>query len=167
MSRDQGTSQGFSPSPEVTYPQLRLADVIISGNGLTLYHVYPTPVQPFVEVSQAVRFWEGEWHKSEVQADPRMADFATREEILLVLSSLEHVHIRATYDQVVTESSLINLQLETGIDSNSSSLRRAIFVERCSCPIGHNGSSCEVGLIDHIPNSLLIKIFILEVSRRL
>lgn len=125
-----------------------MADVIISGNGLTLYHVFRTPVQPFVETSQDVRFWEGEWHKSEAQfrGDVPMTDLTTREDILLVLSNLEHVHIRATYDhhKIMKESSLINLEFETGVYSNSSSLEQAILVEKCSCPMGYRGSSCEV-----------------------
>lgn len=79
-----------------------------------------------------------------------MTDLTTREDILLVLSSLEHIHIRATYDhhQIMKESSLLNLEFETGINSNSSSLEQAVLVEKCSCPVGHRGSSCEV---NHFP----------------
>lgn len=148
VDRDQGSSQSSPPSSGTTYPQLKLADVIISGNGLTLYHVFRTPVQANTETFLDVRFWEGEWHKSEAQfrGDVPMTDLTTREDILLVLSSLEHVHIRATYDhhQLIKESSLLNLEFETGVNSNSSSLEQAVLVEKCTCPAGYRGSSCEV-----------------------
>ena len=150
VDRDQGSSQSSShpSSSGITYPQLKLADVIISGNGLTLYHVFRTPVQANTETFLDVRFWEGEWHKSEAQfrGDVPMTDLTTREDILLVLSSLEHVHIRATYDhhQLIKESSLLNLEFETGVNSNSSSLEQAVLVEKCTCPAGYRGSSCEV-----------------------
>lgn len=125
----------------------KLADVIMSGNGVTLYHVLKTGSHsPHDDNQMEVRFWEGEWHKSEAQlrGELQMTDMTTREDIMVVLASLDRVYIRASYDQYLVESSILNLELETASLANTSNLEQAIFVEKCTCPPGYSGSSCEV-----------------------
>lgn len=124
-----------------------LADVIIKGNGMTLYHVtrhgaFSSHEDNFIEV----RLWENEWHKNEAQfrGDVPMTDLTTREDIMAVLQNVESVLVRASYDQYLVESSLLNLELDTALLANTTALEQAALVEKCTCPPGYSGSSCEM-----------------------
>ena len=90
----------------------------------------------------AVRYWTGEWFKR-VSGRPGGAVFgvepASREEIMMVLSNLDHLLIRAQYDQGHgLDTELSNIRMDTASNSNTG-LGQAIFVEECRCPPGYLG----------------------------
>lgn len=74
-----------------------------------------------------------------------MTDLTTREDIMTALQNIEYIYVRASYEQFLTESLILNVELESAMLANSSSsaLEQAVLVEKCSCPPGYVGSSCE------------------------
>lgn len=133
----------FSPSP------LHIPDVIIRGNGITLYHYekeedLDTSLDD--ESKVAVRFWQGQWHRNEQSAHtdiPPLFEDTTREDIMIVLQNLTEVLIKASYDANMLESSIFNVELESAQISNYSDPHRSAFIEQCTCPDGYSGSSCD------------------------
>ncbi|GIY39199.1 basement membrane proteoglycan [Caerostris extrusa] len=121
-----------------------IADIIIKGNDLTLYHVVKQPFGPQRDNNIEVRFWEGEWHKNEAQGrgDVPFGDVTTRQDIMMVLQNIEAFYIRATYDDEMIHSSILNFQMDSASLSDPSA-PQAVFVEKCSCPQGYTGNSCE------------------------
>lgn len=68
----------------------------------------------------------------------------SREELMMILSRLESLHIRALY---FTETQRLTLG-EVGLEdiTISGSGRVAHSVEICACPPEYTGDSCQVGL---------------------
>ncbi|RWS31437.1 Basement membrane-specific heparan sulfate proteoglycan core protein-like protein [Leptotrombidium deliense] len=132
-------------SPYFPRPVTRAADVIITGSGITLYHVIRDEVKPSEEKRIRIRFWEGEMDKSEsvLRGEAPAADKTTREDIMNVLKQIESIYIRASYDRELVESVITNVEMETAFVSNASQLQPAVFVEKCTCPEGYVGNSCE------------------------
>ncbi|CAL1298854.1 unnamed protein product [Larinioides sclopetarius] len=121
-----------------------IADIILKGNDLTLYHVMKQPFGPQRDNSVEARFWEGEWHKTEAQGrgDVPFGDVTTRQDIMMVLQNIEAFYVRATYDDEMIHSSILNFQMDSASLSDPSA-PQAVFVEKCSCPQGYTGNSCE------------------------
>ncbi|XP_054720927.1 basement membrane-specific heparan sulfate proteoglycan core protein-like [Uloborus diversus] len=122
----------------------RIADFILKGNGITLYHVLKQPYGPQRDNNAEVRFWEGEWHKNEAQGrgDVPVIDVTTRQDIMMVLQNVEAFYIRASYDEEMIQSSILNLQMDSASLADPSA-PQAVYVEKCSCPQGYTGNSCE------------------------
>lgn len=122
----------------------RLVDVIIKGNNITLYHVFSEPYGPNRDNNIQVRFWEGKWHRSEAQGrhDVPLSDTPTRGEILIVLQNVEAIYVRASYDEELIDSSILNFQMDTASTTDITA-PQAVFVEKCSCPQGYTGNSCQ------------------------
>ncbi|XP_064459482.1 basement membrane-specific heparan sulfate proteoglycan core protein-like isoform X3 [Ornithodoros turicata] len=123
-----------------------VADVIISGNGLTLTHTLRQSYGPQRDNTVQVQFAEGEWLKTP-SADHHgrhrgSKDIATREDIMQVLQNVENIFVRASFDDSLTESSIENIEIESAsyIDPKN---EPAVHVEQCSCPEGYIGNSCE------------------------
>lgn len=129
----------FSPSP------LKIPDVIIHGNGITLYHYEKDFFHNLNgETNVEVRFWVGEWHRDDQYSEiPPLFEDTTREDIMIVLQNIENILIKASYDANMLESSILNIEMESAQISNDSDLSRSAYVEQCSCPEGYTGSSCE------------------------
>ncbi|RWS13478.1 low-density lipoprotein receptor-related protein 2-like protein, partial [Dinothrombium tinctorium] len=123
----------------------RAADVIISGGGTTLYHIVKDEIKAGQENTIRARFWEGEWDKSEavIRGEAPALEPTTREDIMNVLRNIDHIYIRATYDRERLESSIFKVEMETAMPANTTQLPQAVFVEKCSCPEGYIGNSCE------------------------
>lgn len=140
----------FSPSP------LQIPDVILRGNGITLYHYEKNFMEDSKEnISISIRFWVGEWFKDDRNAFSHSTVFedTTREDIMIVLQNVEEVLIKATYDAHLLETSIFNIQLESAIVSNVSDAQRSAYIEQCSCPDGYLGSSCEQCAPNYIRHS--------------
>ncbi|GFS51261.1 basement membrane-specific heparan sulfate proteoglycan core protein [Trichonephila inaurata madagascariensis] len=130
-----------SPFPRSTP---NIADIILKGNDMTLYHVMKQPFGPQRDNNVEVRLWEGEWHKNEAQGrgDAPFTDVTTRQDIMMVLQNIETFYVRATYDDEMIHSSILNFQMDSASLSDPSA-PQAVFVEKCSCPQGYTGNSCE------------------------
>ncbi|XP_040361206.1 basement membrane-specific heparan sulfate proteoglycan core protein isoform X5 [Ixodes scapularis] len=118
----------------------QVADVILKGNRLTLYHTLRQSYGPLRDNAVEVQFWEGEWHKADRQS--RGPDTATREDIMMALQNIEGIFVRASFDDELAESSIQNLEMESASYSSPKN-PPATFVEQCSCPTGYTGNSCE------------------------
>ncbi len=132
--------QPYAPKPP------KIPDIILKGNGITLYHYVKAGYNPNAETPIRIRFWEGEWHKNDLNARseiPPLFDATTREDIMIALQNIDYIYIKATYDEQLLDTSLLNLELDTAVLTNVSSTEQAVYVEKCTCPEGYLGSSCE------------------------
>jgi len=132
----------FSPSP------LSIPDVIIRGNGITLYHSEKDNMDNAVndEIKIVVRFWEGQWYRDDSNANseiPPLFEDTPREDIMIVLQNMTDVFIKASYDANLLESAILNVELESAQISNFSDPVRSAYIEQCTCPEGYAGLSCE------------------------
>ncbi|XP_077509167.1 basement membrane-specific heparan sulfate proteoglycan core protein-like isoform X46 [Amblyomma americanum] len=121
---------------------VQAADIIIRGNGITLYHTLRQSYGPLRDNAIEVQFVEGEWHKDARHSASGSPDTATREDIMLVLQNVEGVFIRASFDSELAESSIHSLEMDSASYSNPKNPPAAL-VEQCSCPAGYTGNSCE------------------------
>uniref|UniRef100_A0A0B7ATX1 Basement membrane-specific heparan sulfate proteoglycan core protein n=1 Tax=Arion vulgaris TaxID=1028688 RepID=A0A0B7ATX1_9EUPU len=118
-------------------------DVIISGNGITLHHRSQTAFRPRSPTSINVPLVESAWERS--RDSPRggpISEYATREDLMLVLENVTTILIRASYDNRQTLIRLGNVLLTTGVPQITGR-GRATSVEECTCPTGYTGQSCE------------------------
>ena len=67
---------------------------------------------------------------------------ASREHLMIVLSSLKEIKLRATYFNKIHGSELISFEMDHAVRSNVIN-RPAMNAERCECPPNHSGTSCE------------------------
>ncbi|XP_046437149.1 basement membrane-specific heparan sulfate proteoglycan core protein-like isoform X37 [Daphnia pulex] len=117
---------------------IRAPDVILRGNGITLYHESRTRLEPNQPVEVIIRFLPEDWSKG---ADSR--DSARREDLMMVLQSIEYFLIRASYvESSVLDTTITNIRMDTAIEQNYN-LGQAVLVEECRCPPGYIGLSCD------------------------
>lgn len=131
-----------------------------------MYHILKTTYSPMKDNSVEVRFWEGEWHHSEAQllGQIPMVDFTTRQNIMTVLEDIQYIYIRASFDKDLIESSILSLDMDTAILANTSALVPAVFVEKCICPDGYAGDSCEVTNLSNELHQQPFKFFNYRIS---
>lgn len=113
-------------------------DVLLIGNGITLFWHRNQQPSNAGEVT-TVQLVEKEWQSSDRNSGLRPA---SRADLLTVLSGLQSVLVRATFHDDVSETYISDVTLETAVTSRSD--RPASEVEKCHCPAGYRGSSCEV-----------------------
>lgn len=121
-------AQSRSNSPDV---------VIVSGNEITLHHYRSDTIPPFGTQTFTVPIYERSWQHYE-DAIP-----ATRQHLLMTLANVTAIYIKATYTTVAEEAALSQVSLDVAREQDYGSHQRAWEVEQCSCPIGHEGLSCE------------------------
>jgi hypothetical protein len=128
-----------------------LYDVIISGNGITLFHVIKNSHHSDNDNTAEIRFWKNEWTKNEhsLRTNRSKNEIATRRDIMQVLANLQFIYIRASFEDHLLESNIINVRLETAIPQSLSEGKPTEFVEKCNCPVGHLGNSCEVNVANY------------------
>lgn len=61
----------------------------------------------------------------------------------MALAKVTAIYIKATYTTVAEEAGLLQVELEIATEQNFGSNDRAYEVEHCTCPLGHQGLSCE------------------------
>lgn len=106
-------------------------DIKIGGTGITL-HYRNRRQQEERPSSTKVQFSEQYW----TDAGGRRA---TRNDLLVVLSNLEYIMIKAAHDSIARIGDVV---LDTA-ERRNTGFERAYAVEECVCPVGYKGLSCE------------------------
>lgn len=110
-------------------------DVILKGNQMTLVFMereYPSPEDPHNGIVHIV---EGSFRHAQT------GNAVSREELMMVLVSLESIQIRALHSQSAYSVSIRAVVLEGA--ENLPSGRHANNVEICMCPANYLGDSCQ------------------------
>ncbi|KAG1651176.1 Basement membrane-specific heparan sulfate proteoglycan core protein [Nymphon striatum] len=84
----------------------------------------------------------GQWQKSS-QQDTFVVSTTSREDIMRALQDVTAIYIRASYDEALVESALSDFSMEVAESTGDSSGPRSVYVERCDCPEGYDGLSCQ------------------------
>lgn len=111
--------------------------VIVSGNEITLHHYRQDSHPPSGSQTFVVPIYEDFWQH---YADGTSAN---RQHLLMALANVTAIYIKATYTTVAEEAGLSQVELEISSEQKFGSNQRAWEVESCSCPVGHEGLSCE------------------------
>uniref|UniRef100_A0A8C4MP16 Laminin subunit alpha-1 n=1 Tax=Equus asinus asinus TaxID=83772 RepID=A0A8C4MP16_EQUAS len=114
------------------------SDVIIKGNGLTLStQAEGLPLEPYEEYLNVVRLVPENFREF---GNKREID---RDRLMTVLANVTHLLIRASYNSAkMALYRLDSVSLDTA-SPNVIDLALAEDVERCECPPGYMGVSCE------------------------
>ncbi|XP_016060358.1 PREDICTED: laminin subunit alpha-2 [Miniopterus natalensis] len=76
--------------------------------------------------------------------DPRVSRTVTREDFLNVLYDIHYILIKATYGNVMRQSRISEISLEVAEQGTVTAVTPAAhLIERCDCPPGYSGLSCE------------------------
>ncbi|MEJ1286795.1 hypothetical protein NN561_017805 [Cricetulus griseus] len=76
--------------------------------------------------------------------DPRISRTVTREDFLDILYDIHYILIKATYGNVVRQSRISEISMEVAESGHvTASSPPAHLIERCDCPPGYSGLSCE------------------------
>lgn len=76
--------------------------------------------------------------------DPRISRTVTREDFLDILYDIHYILIKATYGNVVRQSRISEISMEVAEPGQvSAASPLANLIERCDCPPGYSGLSCE------------------------
>ncbi|XP_012788306.2 laminin subunit alpha-2 [Sorex araneus] len=76
--------------------------------------------------------------------DPRMSRTVTREHFLDTLYDIHYILIKATYGNVMRQSRISEISMEVAEPGQISAVTPAAhMIEKCDCPTGYSGFSCE------------------------
>ncbi|XP_070074540.1 basement membrane-specific heparan sulfate proteoglycan core protein isoform X24 [Drosophila takahashii] len=126
----------YSPLPSGIMSRNSAPDVVIkSGEDLRLIHYRKSQVSPSVANTYAVEIKESAWQRGDELVP-------NREHVLMALSNITAIYIKATYTTSTKEASLRSVTLDTATATNLGTAR-AVEVEQCRCPEGYLGLSCE------------------------
>uniref|UniRef100_T1PLQ8 Basement membrane-specific heparan sulfate proteoglycan core protein n=1 Tax=Musca domestica TaxID=7370 RepID=T1PLQ8_MUSDO len=114
----------------------RHPDVIVTGNGFTLTYRSRSPAQPSFVNHMEIPFVPGSWTKTDGRS-------ATREEIMMVLTNVDNVLVRLGYIEATEREVEVTNIMMTSAGPYDQGLGQASLVEKCSCPVGYSGDSCE------------------------
>ncbi|KAF5283747.1 hypothetical protein FQR65_LT02641 [Abscondita terminalis] len=115
-------------------------DVVITGNGLTLFWVNPTPQQPNRDNRISIPLSPGNgWSRIDYRQGPRPA---SREDFLIALANIQNIFVRATFGPATTAAYISDISLDTAVEQYTGQ-SKARDVEVCRCPPGYRGTSCE------------------------
>ncbi|CAH1774180.1 unnamed protein product, partial [Owenia fusiformis] len=136
----------FFETQSVPRPTTDDADIIISGNGRTLYYRRPNQPQNNRQETWDVIFQEGDWSRDETNPPPRgdipISNPASRDDIMVVLANIDYIMIKATFDSFQEEVRIGNVVMDRAVPQDTGR-GRAVLVEECACPTGYTGLSCE------------------------
>ncbi|CAJ1072333.1 laminin subunit alpha-3-like [Xyrichtys novacula] len=113
----------------------RRPDVVLNGQSMTLIHMALQVPQPDRLYQGRVQFLEGNWRHA-ITNQP-----VSREELMMVLSNLVGLRIRALYFTQTQRLGLGEVGLEGATDTGTGGPGNT--VEDCSCPPQYSGDSCE------------------------
>ncbi|XP_023576160.1 laminin subunit alpha-3 [Octodon degus] len=108
--------------------------VQLTGQHMSIVHEEPGSPQPDQVYKGRVRLLEGNFRHAGSGAP------VSREELLVLLSRLERLSIRGLYFTETQRLTLSLVELDVLRDGYG---QRAPHVERCKCPPGYTGSSCQ------------------------
>lgn len=121
--------------------------ILVGSNGLRI--AYGDDIFTVTNVTIQVAMTEENWYHipldvKHIEDHMYKTDYrrmaVTREQFLSILTDLKHILLRAKFHTDQIESVLQSTELAVGKDLGSSGSR----VERCSCPSGYTGLSCEM-----------------------
>lgn len=111
-------------------------DIIIQGNGYSITYRYEGRLYSGSKTNMTAQFTENNWYKLN-------GDFASREELMMVLANVESILIKLQYINSGERSvELLHITMDSAA-LRDQGLGSASLVEECRCPIGYSGLSCE------------------------
>ncbi|XP_059144332.1 laminin subunit alpha-like [Physella acuta] len=125
----------FALKPNVQPMSISQADVLISGNNMTIAHYSESHPSPGVSLSLQVPLVQYNFVHYGTNSP------ISREQFMMILTSIESLQIRASHYTSMTETSLSDVSLEVASESGTGSLANS--VEKCQCPPNYRGLSCE------------------------
>ncbi|KAL9883895.1 terribly reduced optic lobes isoform 7-T9 [Glossina fuscipes fuscipes] len=126
----------YSPMPGGLMSRSTSPDVVIkSGEDLTMIHYRKTGVTPSSSSSYSVPIVESAWQRSDGQV-------VNRQHLLMALSKIDAIYIKATYTTSTKEGTLTHVSFDIATPTNTGNTK-AVEVEECRCPEGYIGLSCE------------------------
>uniref|UniRef100_A0A8C0ZYF8 Laminin subunit alpha-2 n=1 Tax=Castor canadensis TaxID=51338 RepID=A0A8C0ZYF8_CASCN len=79
--------------------------------------------------------------------DPRISRTVTREDFLDVLYDIHYILIKATYGNIIRQSRISEISMEVAeLGHITATTPPAHLIEKCDCPPGYSGLSCETCL---------------------
>uniref|UniRef100_A0A8C8SMW2 Laminin subunit alpha 2 n=1 Tax=Pelusios castaneus TaxID=367368 RepID=A0A8C8SMW2_9SAUR len=76
--------------------------------------------------------------------DPRVSGTVTREDFMDVLYNIHYILIKATHGSIMRQSRISEISMEVAEEGNVFGMSpRAPLIEKCDCPQGYSGLSCE------------------------
>ncbi|XP_071808051.1 laminin subunit alpha-like isoform X2 [Asterias amurensis] len=114
---------------------LRRPEVIISGNNITIMYTNEDRPQNGRPFDMSVDLVEDMFQYS------FSARTVTREDMMVILAGISSIQIRAQYYNKIYDASLSNVAMDVTKKDGTGS--PAFKVERCRCPTGYTGLSCE------------------------
>lgn len=127
----------YVPTPGGLSSKNSAPDVVIrSDNDITILHYRRDDVAPSVQQSYEVPLLEENWERID-------GNQVNRQHLLMALADVSDIFIKATYTTTTDEASLSQVTLDTTSKHYTGSSARAVEVEQCTCPVGHQGTSCE------------------------
>lgn len=128
----------YTPFPGGVMSRNNAPDVVIRSkqDGITILHYRHDDIAPSDSQTYVVPIYEDSWQRFD-------GNRVNREHLLMTLVDISDVFIKATYTTTTEEAALSYVSLDTANQNNAGSYVRALEVEQCSCPIGHEGLSCE------------------------
>ncbi|XP_037075728.1 basement membrane-specific heparan sulfate proteoglycan core protein-like isoform X4 [Pollicipes pollicipes] len=116
------------------------SDVIITGNGVTLTWINPSPPRPGRTGTFEVELSErAGWSLLDAA---RTVQPSTREDLMTALSGIGSILVRATYSNSMRSTYLSNVVMDTAIPTDTQQ-GRALGIEQCRCPREYIGLSCQ------------------------
>jgi hypothetical protein len=133
----------------------RESDLIIHGEKLSAHTRLSPASVSLQENSISIQLIENRFTRT------RNGPTLSRDQFMLLLNNVRAVYLRAKMDDAWYEVRLMRIELDqaspepmSGNSSSSTSIvnleqpaKQARLVERCSCPTGYTGSSCEVRIV--------------------
>ncbi|XP_017768750.1 PREDICTED: basement membrane-specific heparan sulfate proteoglycan core protein-like isoform X5 [Nicrophorus vespilloides] len=132
-------TQRYTQRPDASYVMDR--DVIIIGNGITIYWSNPhRQAQNLANKISVNLSPASKWQRLDFRQGPKPA---SREDLLKVLANIDAILIRAQLSSDTASSFISDLTLDTSVDTRTNQ-GRSTHVEVCICPPGYTGTSCEI-----------------------
>lgn len=127
----------YVPMPGGSMSRNNAADVVIKSlNDLTILHFRSDESASRGSQSYQVPITEDQWQRPD-------GNRINRQHLLMALADVSAIYIKATYTTTTEEAALSHVSLDTASEQYSGLSQRAVEVEQCQCPTGHQGLSCE------------------------
>ncbi|XP_017358968.1 laminin subunit alpha-5 isoform X2 [Cebus imitator] len=120
---------------DVFVPMESRPDVVLQGNQMSIAFLEPAYPMPGHAHRGQLQLVEGNFRHTETR------NTVSREELMMVLASLEQLQIRALFSQTSSAVSLGRVALEVASPGGQGAL--ASNVELCLCPASYRGDSCQ------------------------